>query len=141
MKGRKISPKERARRQRQQRLRETVEQARRDGVPAVHRVRTEAAEALQSLGDLATEESLLLQLAEETRKFDALSDAYATLRREHITALVRLHRAHGVVSAAALRHKDEKLAALARDELRGLNKLDAEQKIPRAGEVLKGAEL
>ena len=84
---------------------------------------------------------LIRQLTRESQKFDALSSAYAALRREHITALVRLHRAHGVVSAAALRHKDEKLAALARDELRGLNKLDAEQKIPRASEVLKGAGL
>lgn len=84
---------------------------------------------------------LIRQLTRESQKFDALSTAYATLRREHITALVRLHRAHGVVSAAALRHKDEKLAALARDELRGLNKLDAEQKIPRASEVAKGAGL
>lgn len=84
---------------------------------------------------------LIRQLTREGQKFDALSSAYAALRREHITALVRLHRTHGVVSAAALRHKDEKLAALARDELRGLNKLDAEQKILRASEVLKGAGL
>ncbi|WP_339096224.1 hypothetical protein WDJ50_02730 [Deinococcus sp. VB142] len=84
---------------------------------------------------------LIRQLTRESQKFDALSTAYATLRREHITALVRLHRAHGVVAAAALRHKDERLAALARDELRGLNKPDAEQKIPRASEVLKGAGL
>ena len=98
-------------------------------------------EALMRVLEAEMPEGLQKQLEHETQKFDALSDAYAALRREHITALVRLHRAHGVVSAAALRHKDEKLAALARDELRGLNKLDAEQKIPRASEVAKGARL
>ena len=77
----------------------------------------------------------------ESQKFDALSSAYATLRREHITALVKLHRAHSVVSAAALRHKDEKLATCARDYLHGMNKLDAEAKIPRAADVLKAVGL
>lgn len=96
---------------------------------------------LQELSENLLPENLLEELQREHQKFDALSDAYATLRREHITALVRLHRAHGTVSAAALRHKDEKLAALARDDLRGLNKLNAEQKILRASEVLKEAGL
>ncbi|SEI68201.1 hypothetical protein SAMN04488058_101329 [Deinococcus reticulitermitis] len=81
------------------------------------------------------------QLEHEVQKRGVLSDAYAALRREHITALMRLHRAHQAVARAAVTYQDPKLAALARDELRGLPKAQAEQQIPRTAEVLKKAGL
>lgn len=68
-----------------------------------------------------------------------LAERHDELRQAHAVALSRLHHAHGKVARAAVAHRDEGLAALARDTLRGQPKAKTLEVLRTGTAILKAA--